>query len=91
MENLHFSSDLINHLKSGKQVVLNNKKLYKDKLTGFYFIRTKTGLLFEYKLLSDAIVFMNEWQITKTHQSLWNFENRNFIGAIPTKAQIKKI
>ena len=60
MENLHFSSDLFNHLKSGKQVVLNNKKLYKDKLTGFYFIRTKTGLLFEYKLLSDAIVFMNE-------------------------------
>ena len=60
MENLHFSSDLFNHLKSGKQVVLNDKKLYKDTLTGFYFIRTKTGLLFEYKLLSDAIVFMNK-------------------------------
>ena len=60
MENLHFSSDLFNHLKSGKQVVLNNKKLYKDTLTGFYFIRTKTGLLFKYKLLSDAIVFMNK-------------------------------
>ena len=60
MENLHFSSDLFNHLNSGKQVILNNKKLYKDTLTGFYFIRTKTGLLFEYKLLSDAIVFMNK-------------------------------
>ena len=60
MENLHFSSDLFNHLKSGKQVILNSKKLYKDKLTGFYLIRTKTGLFFKYKLLSDAIVFMNE-------------------------------
>ena len=60
MEKLHFSSGLFNHLNSGKQVVLNDKKLYKNLLTGFYFIRTKTGLLFEYKLLSDAIVFINE-------------------------------
>ena len=60
MEKLHFSSGLFNHLKSGKQVVLNNKKLYKDLLTGFYFIRTKTGLIFKYNLLSDAIVFMNK-------------------------------
>ena len=60
MEKLHFSSSLFNHLKSGEQVVLNNKKLYKHSLTGIYFILTKTGFLFEYKYLSDAIVFMND-------------------------------
>ena len=60
MTELHFSSNLFNHLKSGKQVVLNNKKLYQDTLTGFYLIRTKTGLLFKFKILPDAIVFMNE-------------------------------
>ena len=65
MENLHFSSGLFNHLKSGKQVILNNKKLYKDLLTGFYFIRIKTGLLFKYELLSDAIVYMNNGECEK--------------------------
>ena len=60
MYRLYFTSDLFNHLNSGKQVVLNNKKLYRDLFTGFYFIRTKAGLLYKYNLLSDAIIYMNK-------------------------------
>lgn len=60
MDRLHFTSGLFDHLNSGKQVILNNKKLYRDLLTGSYFIRTKSGLLYKYNLLSDAIIYMNK-------------------------------
>ena len=60
MDRLCFTSGLFDRLNSGKQVVLNNKKLYKDLLTGIYFIRTKSGLLYKYNLLSDAVIYMNK-------------------------------
>ena len=65
MNRLYFTSGLFDHLNSGKQVFLNNKKLHKDLLTGFYFIRTKSGLLFKYELLSDAIDYMNNGECEK--------------------------